>query len=154
MKKNFFTSAGCLALVVLLSTALISFTKPFGGDFIRVYLDNKLVIEQFLHMEKGVKSLTLQPTHKAGKLKVQYSHCGVAGKSRELIMRDAQNKEIRKWKYADGSEKDLSMNLQVKEILDAAKNKSKINLYYSSREIPKGKQVLSLELESATVARK
>jgi hypothetical protein len=45
------------------------------------------------------------------------------------------------------------LQLPVKDVLDASSKKSSVFLYYASKEIPSGKQLLAIDLSSKTIAK-
>lgn len=132
-----------LALTSVLFTGLcmilFSFSGKKGGDSFQIYVDGKLIVEQFVHASKGVQNLQLSQISSKEKIEVYYSHCGKVGKSRAISIKSADNKTLKEWKFAD-TEKKTFMTCQIKEILALQKSKSsKLNLYYSSKELPDGR---------------
>ena len=150
MKKSIFLKSA-LGLIGLVS--LLAFTRPFGGDSIRVYLDKQLVFEQFVHADKKVHNLSLQDADRNKNLEIQYRHCGVSGKERTLALK-AGNRELKKWKFANASSSNTGIVVPVKEVWEAAKKEnSKISLVYSSKEIPEGKVIAGLQLGAPALAK-
>jgi hypothetical protein len=126
-------------LVAGLCILFFSFTAKKGGDSFQIYVDGKLVVEQYVAVAKGVQSLQLGRSFSKEKIDVYYSHCGKPGKARVLSIKTADNKTLKNWKFADVEEKS-PMTCQIKDILALQKDKNaKLNLYYSSKEIPEGK---------------
>lgn len=128
-----------LALFALLS----SFSGSWGGDSYQVYVNNRLVLEQFVHNQKGVKTIALSQAGASDQVSVYYSHCGKTGRARNISLRDGKNNILKEWKFEDaganGSK--AAMNCRAKEILDVKKTSGadRLNLYYSSKELPEGK---------------
>ena len=123
----------CLCMI------LFSFSGKKGGDSFQIYVDGKLLVEQFVHINKGVQNLQLGQLSSKEKIEVYYNHCGKTGKSRIISIKSADNKTLKEWKFAD-TEKKSFMTCQIKEILALQKIKSsKLNLYYSSKELPEGR---------------
>ncbi|MGZ8537249.1 MAG: hypothetical protein ACXWV9_03250 [Flavisolibacter sp.] len=135
---------------------LFSFSGKRGGDSFQIYVDGKLVVEQYVSIAKGVQSLQLGQLSSKEKIEVYYSHCGKIGKSRVISIKSADNKTLKVLKFAD-TEKKSFMTCQIKEILALQKNKSaKLNLYYSSKELPEGRLLAvinSAETKTASVTR-
>ncbi len=129
---------GTVLLASLIS--LVSFTGIKGGDVFEIYLNDDLVIQQFMHNDKSVKNLTLTEANYDDQLLVKFSHCGVSGKDRTLTLKDAKDNVIRKWTYANNTGKNRSMICPVKDIMDLQKTKGNITLKlcYSSAELPNG----------------
>ena len=141
MKTLFKTS-----LIAVLCAVLFSFSSAPGGDHYRVYLDDKLVLEQFVHLQKAMPSVSLDASAKKSVVSITYSHCGQTGTARKVSIRDARNKIVKEWQYLDAPAGSTSpMTFTVKDIA-ALKAGQNLNLFYSSREIPEGKQLASIVL--------
>ena len=62
-----------------------------------------------------------------------------------LTIKDSDNKILKEWKFADVSEASASMKCGVKEIFSLQiKNNTKLNLYYTSSELPKGRMLATI----------
>lgn len=134
--------AKTLSLLAVCAT-LFSFSIYRGGDSFSIYLNNKLVFEQHVHMKEGVKSFELGKANYNDQLSIYYSHCGKPGKGRSIAIKDENNKTLKEWHFGDASNTKSSMTCKVGDILDLQKNKEgKLQLYYSSKELPKG-QILA-----------
>jgi hypothetical protein len=59
MKKIQKSTLALAGLLMAFSFILFSFKTPFGGDSFTIHLNNKLVLQEYLHDFKGAKSLTL-----------------------------------------------------------------------------------------------
>ena len=88
--KQFLT----MALLVAASSLNYSFVTPMGGEGFEIYLDNKLVLQQFNQEMKEKKNIQLTAAHSKSELKVKYYHCGMAGKSRTLELKNADQKTL------------------------------------------------------------
>ena len=152
--KNFAAAISLFAICAALS----SFSTPSGGEGFEIYLNNKLVMQQFGSQMASVKAFPLDQRFSNDQLTIKYYHCGQVGKNRHITIRDGQNKVIKEWRFNDDN-KNAAMNCPVKEILNFQKGneESKLGLYYSSSELPKGRQlasiVLTTENKSKVVAR-
>lgn len=142
--------ASKILCVLLLSFFFQSFSGPNGGDYYKVLLNKKLLIEQYLTQPVSMKTISLTASNKDDQLTVYYSHCGTAGKTRTVSVRNESGTVLKEWKFADS--KTLELQLPVKDILNAAK-KGNLFLYYASKEIPSGKQLLIVDLSGKTVAK-
>ena len=141
------------------SLFLVSFSATKGGEGFEIYLNSKLVLQQFGNQMNTVKSIRLDKSQVNGQLSVKYFHCGKIGKNRSIVIKDANNKTLKEWKYADASTSGLtiaepSMICKVSDILGLQKNNpGNLNLYYSSSELPKGRLLAAIVLETNRVAR-
>jgi hypothetical protein len=140
--------------ILITSLLLFSFSTGKGGDTFQIYLNGKMVMEQFVYMEKSVKSLQISSTSVNDKLEIYYSHCGHTGTDRSITVKDEKNNALKTWKFGNTKEKS-AMTIMVKEIQAALKNKdSKISLVYTSKELPSGKSLAVVNLSNSSFARK
>lgn len=139
-------------LLLLAAFFFQSFSRPFGGDHYKVFLNNKLVTEQFLTQPVSMKTLSLTTNNSGDHLKVYYSHCGTAGKTRTVSVRNSSGTILKEWKFADS--KTIDVQLSVKDILNASPKKGNVFLYYASKELPSGKQLLAIDLSGKDMAKK
>jgi hypothetical protein len=137
-------------LMVFLSMMLLSVTffsfRP-GGDHYEVYLNKKLVLTQIVSQAASIKSLALDQRNVNDQVDVYYSHCGKLGSKRMITIKDGKN-VLKQWRFSDEAGKFMSVG--AKELL-AFQNKNgdrKINLYYTSEQIPDGKLLASIVLDT------
>jgi hypothetical protein len=131
--------------MMLLSVTFLSF-RP-GGDHYEVYLNKKLVFTQIVSQPGSLKSLVLDQRNVNDKVDVFYSHCGKLGTSRAIAIKEGKH-VLKQWRFSDEAGKFMSVG--AKEIL-AFQNKNgdrKIDLYYSSEQIPDGKLLASIVLDT------
>ncbi len=149
MKRNF-KSLMMSSAIIFLCTALFSFDGKGGGDTLEIYLNGKQVLQQFVHADNSVKTLQLTAASGNDKVEVYYSHCGVAGKNRTITIRDEKNKLLKEFKFADVKVNRSAMSFNLKDIADFQKGKiTKLNLYYSSKEIPGGKLLAAINFSGS-----
>jgi hypothetical protein len=138
------------AVVILAAVAMVatfsSFSTKKGGEGFEIFLDSKLVLQQFGNQMKTVKSIELDKRFSNDQLVIKYHHCGRIGKDRSITIKDAQNKVLKEWKYANVSTasltSDAAMACKVKDILSL--HPGKLNLYYTSAELPNGRLLATL----------
>ena len=128
--------------VLLLCTASFSFTGERGGDVFEIYLNGKQVHQQYVHVDKSVKTLQLVSINESDKIEVFYSHCGTMGKNRVLTIRNEKNELIKEIKFTDEKGKRSLMGFYRKDI--PGNKNSKMNLYYSSKELPAAKLLATI----------
>ena len=131
-------------LLFALFAALTSFSGKFGGDSYQVYVNGKLILEEYVHNQKGVKTIALQKANANDQVSIVYSHCGAPGKARTITVRDGKNNILKQWLFDDAKTngaKPAKMTCKAKEILDVQMSSKldRVNLYYSSKELPEGK---------------
>jgi hypothetical protein len=144
IKKTLFGLAA-----IALSATLFSFSSKFGGEGFEVFLNNKVVLQQFGSKMNTVKTLNLEQASPNDDLAIIYHHCGKYGKNRVLTIKDGQNNTLKKWNFKDEGAK---MVCKVKDILSLRKGNAVLSLYYSSSELPKGRQLASLSLPASNLA--
>jgi hypothetical protein len=130
------------ALLLTLCVTLVSFSgRPGGQDKFEIYLNHKLILEQYVSQTMTPKYLTLHQSNYNDQIDIFYNHCGKIGKQRRIVIKDEQDRILKKRDFADASFNDGNMNWKVKDIMDLQKdrNLTKLNLYYSSAEIPAGR---------------
>jgi hypothetical protein len=157
MKKINYQPAILFALLITLSGVLFSFSvktvetissykNNFGGEGFEVYLNNKLVLQQFGKDINTVKSLQLDQSESNGQLAIRYFHCGQAGKNRVVTIKDVQNVVLKEWRFGDTKDASAKLCCNVKDILALPKLRAgqKVNLYYASAELPNGRLLVTL----------
>lgn len=133
-----------LALVAI-CTALFSFSHKPGGEGFEIYLNNKVILQQYGSDMNQVKSLQLNQASPDDKLTIKYHHCGRIGKNRVVTIKDGQNNVLKEFRYADAATPVAAMSLPVKDMLDLKKGSSPaLKLYYSSSELPNGRMLVSI----------
>lgn len=129
-------------MLTALCATLFAFSVNPGGDSFSVYLDNTLLLDQHVSRDAVTKTIALNENSAGEMLKVYYSHCGKVGTSRDITIRDEQNKTLKTWNFPDaGAGVSSSMNCRVKDILALRKTgkNAVLNLVYTSRELPDGR---------------
>jgi hypothetical protein len=151
MKRFNYQPTILFVLLLTLSAVLFSFSvktteklfprSDFGGEGFEVYLNNKLVLQQFGEKMNSVKSIELDQSASNGQLAIRYFHCGQPGKSRVVTIKDEQNVVLKEWRFGDTKDASAKLCCNVKDILSLPKIKAgkKVNLYYTSTELPKGR---------------
>jgi hypothetical protein len=137
-----------LVALVSLSVTLLSFSLIPGGDHFEVYLNKKLVFQQAVSQTSSLKTLALDERNINDQVDVFYSHCGKIGSKRMIIIKDGKN-VVKQWRFAEASGNKF-MSIGAKEFL-SYQNKNgdrKLNLYYSSHELPQGRLLASIILDT------
>ena len=143
-----------LSLAIALSLVcafLSSFVALPGSDSFEVYLDNELLMKEYVYGDRANKSITLDKNSQAT-VTVSYSHCGITGTSRKLSLIDDQKKLLKEWSFGDvGSKVKDPMPVTVKEIVAASNGKS-ATLYYKAKEIDNAVMIAPVKLVDKTTA--
>jgi hypothetical protein len=131
-------------IAVVLGTTLLAFKYKPGGDSYEIYLNNQLLLKQFVRQPLNLKSLSLDQSNAKDQLVVYYSHCGVTGKGRSLAVKDSKGTTLKKWNFANAREGARSgMIIPVKELLQLEKDHGSLSLYYTSEELPESRVLAS-----------
>ena len=144
------------SLLILFCATLFSFSSKKGGDSFEVWLNGKRVLQQYVHVAKGIQTLQFAQASGNDKLDIYYSHCGQTGKNRYITIKDENNRPLKVWKFADATGGNVAMSFKLKDILSLKKNKTdKLNLFYSSSELPDGRLLAIIDSENERgIARK
>jgi len=141
IRNKSMAATGLVAVLVV----LFSFSSaPSGGDKFEIYLNNKLVVEQYVYAKNAPQYLTLYRGNYNGSISVYYSHCGKLGTGRSIVVKDEQDRTIKEWQFGDDSDK--LMTWEAKELMDLQTSdaRSSLRLYYYSKEMPQGKLLATI----------
>lgn len=135
-----------IVVFAVMITALYSFVSPTGGEGFQIYVDNKLVLEKFHHDMKKPTNLKLNPASANSRLEVKFYHCGLAGKSRSLSLKDAGQKLLKQWDFTNEEGKNFAVTIPVKELINFQQKAgdATLYLYYSSKEAADGRLLTGL----------
>jgi len=132
-----------LVLVALCAT-LFSFSGETGMDNFTIYLNNKLLLKEYVLPEASLKSISLPMNASRDVLKVHYDHCGKIGMKRSLSVQNGQKKVLRTWEFPDDAS--AVMELEVAGLLEFTGNNQGLVLVYASREIPRGRALVAFRV--------
>ena len=140
-------------LLFAMCTTLFSFLSKPGGEGFEIYLNNKVVLQQFGGDMNTVESLQLNSSGNNDKLTIKYHHCGKVGKNRIITVKDGQNKVLKQFRYADAVTPVSPMAVNVNDILSFKKKDNTLKLFYSSSELPNGRVLASINASSGVTGR-
>ena len=128
--------------------SLFTFNAIAGGDSYEIYLNNKLILKQYVSQPLNMKSLQLDKANFNDQLVIFYRHCGQTGKGRSISIKDEEGKILKEWKFANATGSNESMVIPAKELLRLAKNNiiTHLTLYYTAQELPKRRMLTSVDL--------
>ncbi|MEP6612953.1 MAG: hypothetical protein ABJA76_13735 [Mucilaginibacter sp.] len=131
--------------LITLSLTAFGFTSKFGLDGYEIYLNNKLILKQYVNQPLSLRVLQLDKANEGDELHIKYTHCANKGPGtgRSLVLEDEQGNTLKKWAFADATGSDFNMTIAVKELLQLKKKNSshELSLHYSARELPKGEML-------------
>lgn len=134
-----------IAVLAVASLSAISLQAKAGADHFKVYLNNKLVFEQYVNKTMNLQLLQLDKANMNDNLTFHYSHCGEIGKDRKIALTDGKGNIVREWKFADVSGKQAGMVIPVKELLKY--QQSNLQFMYSAQQLPKGQLIAGLQVK-------
>jgi hypothetical protein len=143
-----------LTMVAIALTLLSFSTNPsknytFGGEGFEILLNGKVVLQQFGKDMNVVKNLRFNAASPGDKLTIRYHHCGQAGKNRIITVKDAQNKLLEEWRFNDVQRAAADMSCSMQDLLTLKKGGNDIlKIYYSSDELPAGRQLALISFEN------
>ena len=139
-------------LLLVAAAGLASFT-PLGGEGFEIYLNDKVVLRQYGADMNKMQQLKLTGAAAEDNLVVKYHHCGKVGKNRVIAIKDANNKTLKEWRFADVTTPFSAMQCKVKDIVSLGKKEvTELRLYYTSSELPAGRQLTSIVVEKQSLA--
>jgi hypothetical protein len=149
MQNTFFQMLPKKALAgIALCLLLFSFRSGGGVDGFKIYLNDKLILEQYVTNKLTIKDLQLTNANINDHLVIFYTHCGgVIGKGRSIAIKNDQGKILKEWKFEDVGYNDKGMSIPVRELLQLEKSNagSHLNICYSAAQLPSGRNLAMLQ---------
>lgn len=152
--KTYFQKIMRLFVITALFAGAFSFISFAGGDVYEIYLNDKLICKQTYKVLDGSTDLHLSKLNANDRLVIKYSHCGVQGNSRNIVIKDENNNIIKEWKFTDTKSNQSVMVIPVKELLDLKSKNSTLKLYYSAKQLPQGRMLAAIKVSEKEVAKK
>ncbi|MBA4139023.1 MAG: hypothetical protein H0X70_00705 [Segetibacter sp.] len=144
--KHTFVKAFMLALI---SCMIFAETANAGVDSYSIYLNKKLLFKQTLDKPLTLQSLQLDKANPNDELTIYYNQCNAPnkiGSGRSIVVKDAEGKKIKEWKFEDVKGSDHAMIIPVKELIGLQKKKgaSSLVLFYNAEKLEKEQKLASL----------
>jgi hypothetical protein len=138
MKSSYLKQKLAFLCILVFGTA---FTAKAGLDSYEIYLNDKLILKQYVNQPLSLESLQLTEANSNDKLIINYSQCNMPnkiGKGRSILVRDAKGNVLKEWKFANAQGGRSSMEIPVKELLalDKKASRSELTLYYKAEQHP------------------
>jgi hypothetical protein len=144
MKTNIQFKA--LTVLVALCAVLTAFAPKPGAHNYQVYLDDKLIFDQYVDRNAAAPNITVDPAENHKQFVVKYNECNRTITGRALTIKSSDDKVLKEFKF-EGSTSGLKegMTCSVKEILELkAKSTGNLKVFYTSTDFPEGQQVATL----------
>jgi hypothetical protein len=139
-------------LLIFGAAALCSFSPNFGGEGFEIFLNGKVILQQFGKDLNTVKTLQLDAASTSDKLAIRYHHCGRVGKNRVVTIKDGQDKMLKEWRFSDVAEPVAEMSCYISDIPALKKSNTVLKVFYASTELPGGRQLATLVTANNAVA--
>jgi len=141
-----------IAKAAMLMVVFIFFQSFFkGGEYYKVLLNGRVVAEQYLTRPVALKTLSLNSSNQNDQLSFYYSHCGRTGSNRSIALKNVSGKVLKEWKFDNTNSQE--MQVPVKEVLQASSKNSTASIYYSSKELPAGRMLITLDFSAMALAK-
>lgn len=142
-------------LVLLLTSALMSFRAARGGEGFEVFVNNQLVVQLFGKNMNGSSILYLDPATDPS-ISIKYHHCGQPGKNRRIEVHDEKGAVLKSWQFANSSAPASVLKVKMREVpgFDKLKGTQRWTIHYSSAELPQGRQLAIVAKGSQATARR
>ena len=94
-----------------------------------------------------INTLQLSKASPTDKLTIRYHHCGRVGRNRIVTIKDVNDNTLKVWKFRDVPTPVGDMSCNIQDLMNLQKNgNTTFKVYYSSTELPKGRQLASVVL--------
>lgn len=156
MQHNFFKRS-MMAFSGLLLVCITAFTAKAGLDSYEIYLNNKLILKQYVNQPLTLSSLQLTQKNAEDRLIIHYSQCNVPsriGKNRSITVKDASGKTIKQWRFADATSSEAAMVIAVKDLLQLEKSNGgkELSLVYTAEGRNEGQMLANFHLGQKSTA--
>ncbi|MGK6352190.1 hypothetical protein [Parapedobacter sp. DT-150] len=142
-----------LKVFALVAVCFIAFgfTSIVGLDSYSIYLNNKLILKQYVNQPLNLRKLQLHKANEQDQLRIFYTHCNQegAGTGRSIAIKDQRGNILKKWDFADTKGTDEGMVISVKALTQLEKDHADrtLSLHYAADELPNGELLAALQLD-------
>ena len=139
-----------ILLLLVLGFSATAFAPKLGLDSYEIYLNDKLIMKQYVNQPLNLRTLQLENASPKDELWIKYTHCNKkgAGSNRSLELKDSKGHLLTQWTFADTGSENKPMKIPVAELLELEKEHKdhQISLLYKSNELP-GAELLAYLLD-------
>jgi hypothetical protein len=133
-------------VIAALCLTLFSFISMPGAHSFQVYLDNKLIADQYIARDFKAPKVVIDATEKYNDIIVKYNECNRTVSGRSLSLKDEHDNILKQWNF-EGQTSGFKdpMICKVKDIIALKpKGDNTLKLYYSSADFKEGQLVANL----------
>ena len=132
-------------------------TAKAGLDSYEIYLNEKLILKQYVNEPLKLASLQLSQANINDRIVINYSQCNMPdklGKGRSVSVKDATGKTVKVWKFANASGKRVGMEIPVKELLalNSQVAGKDLTFFYAAEGLPQGQMLAHFQLANKPVS--
>ncbi|HMJ67920.1 MAG TPA: hypothetical protein VK508_03455 [Cyclobacteriaceae bacterium] len=140
-----------LTVLAALCMILSSFALKPGAHSCQVYLDDKLLVDQYMVNRTIARKIIIDPAENHKQFTLKYNECGRTVTGRVIIIKDENDKVLKEFKF-DGSTKGYEdpMTCSVKDLVALKQTSGNLKVYYASNDFPEGQHVASLVIGPGT----
>lgn len=151
--QRFYSKQKLLLAFLSILFCCTAFKAKAGLDSYEIYLNDKMILKQYVNEPLSLASLQLNQSNINDRLVINYSQCnapGKVGKDRSILVKDATGKILKQWKFANAAGGRSSMVIPVKDllVLDKKIPKSELSLYYAAEGRPEGQMLANFHIGS------
>ncbi|GAA0880517.1 hypothetical protein GCM10009119_34870 [Algoriphagus jejuensis] len=131
----------CSALLaIVLGLVTMSFSPRLGLDGYEIYLNDKLIMKQYINQPLNLRTLQLDKAAPEDMLWIKYNHCTIksgSGSERVIVLKDMKGHELKQWKFANSPSENKPMKVSVAELRQLEKEHAdhQVSMYYKSKEL-------------------
>lgn len=153
MAPRFLKQQVLFFLILLCCTA----TKAKAGlDSYEIYLNEKLILKQYVNEPLKLASLQLTHLNNNDRLVINYSQCNMPdkiGKGRSISVKNSKGKTLKQWKFTNASGTRASMVIPVKDLLalNIQSTEDELSLFYAAEGRPEGQMLAHFQVKNKPV---
>jgi hypothetical protein len=150
MKRETFKPAFVKAfMLAVISCMLFTVTAKAGVDSYSIYLNKQLLFTQSMNKPFTLQSLQLDKAKPGDQVIIYYTQCNAPNKigtGRSIVVKDAEGRKIKEWKFEDVKGSNNAMVIPVRELLALQKQKgaSSLALFYNAERLEREQKLASL----------
>jgi hypothetical protein len=150
MKKTTLKRAFVKAfMLTIISSMVFAVTAYAGLDSYSIYINKKLLFTQSVIKPLTLQSLQLDKANPTDELVIHYNQCNAPnkiGSGRSIVVKDAEGKKIKEWKFEDAKGANPGMVIPVKELIALQKKQgaSSLVLFYNAEKLEREQKLARL----------
>jgi len=128
--------------------SIFTVTARAGVDSYSIYLNQKLLFRQSMYMPLALQNLELGQSNPNDELIIYCTRCNAPnkiGRGRSIMVKDAEGRKVKEWKFEDVVGGDHAMKIPVREIVTLQKKAaSSLVLFYKAEKLEREQKLSSL----------